>query len=164
MRCLLLRRRWWISRLLYVVFPPSCLSHISTHPAPISRSLCYLQQPPINPYTAFPIPVPTLTCANGLGLQTGRKRNPRPTPLQTRHHTRTNLRARRIHLQALRPDLHHLPKPKVLPHAREPQLQHRTEHGGEDLQFQYHRECHDGCYGWVAGFYCAVLFSGREER
>ena len=50
----------------------------------------------------------------------GRRRIPlRLPPPEARHHARADLRARRIALQGVRPTVHHLAKPEILPHAGE---------------------------------------------
>lgn len=58
----------------------------------------------------------------------GGKRTTSSTSLATRCQPRTSLRARRIHLQALRAIVHHLAQPEVFPDAREPELQHRAQY------------------------------------
>ena len=69
-------------------------------------------------------------------ILSGRKRIPlRPTPRQTRHLARTNLRSRRIHPENQRPPLHHQPQPEILSNARESQLQYSQKHGRENIQF-----------------------------
>ena len=90
----------------------------------------------------------------------GRKRSSRPAAEQTRHLSRTDFGPGRIHLQSVRAAVDHQPKPEILPHAREPQLQHGQEHGEPDLPIQRGRERADGLYGRVAGLYRAVLFPG----
>jgi hypothetical protein len=95
----------------------------------------------------------------------GRERSsPRRHSLQARLLPRTNYRSRRKHPQALRATVHHLPQPEVLPHAREPQLQHRQEHREARPQFLAHGGWSHGCHGGPAGRGCEVLFPGREER
>ena len=95
---------------------------------------------------------------------TGRRRIPlRAPPPKTRHDARTDLGARRHHLQSQQPAQHHQPHAKILPHKREPEFQHRPEHGAEDLQFQSGGSRHDGRNGGFAGPGRQVLFPGREE-
>jgi hypothetical protein len=95
----------------------------------------------------------------------GRKRSrPRHHPLEARLLTRANHRARRIHPQALRAAVHHLAQPEVLPHAREPQLQHRQEHREAHLQLQPDGGWVDARHGRAAGRRRALLLPGREER
>jgi len=67
-------------------------------------------------------------------LAPGRERAARSAPLQTRHVAGTDLRARRVDFQAVRPALDHQPQPKVLSHEGEPQFQYGSQHGEEDLQ------------------------------
>jgi hypothetical protein len=55
-------------------------------------------------------------------LSLGGERTTHHPPPKTRHDARTNLRARRIHLQDLRPTLNYKPQPKILPHAGEPEF------------------------------------------
>ena len=52
----------------------------------------------------------------------GRKRSTGRAAVQARHVTRADVGAGRVHLQAVRPALDNQPQPKVLSHAREPQL------------------------------------------
>ena len=96
---------------------------------------------------------------------TGRERiSPRRHPLQARLLPRTDHRPRGIHPQALRAAVHHLAQPEVLPHAREPQLQHCQEHREAHLQLQPYGGGVDARHGRAAGRRCALLLPGREER
>ena len=95
----------------------------------------------------------------------GRKRSrARHHPVQTRLVPRANFRPRRIHPQTLRPVVHHLAQPEILPHAREPQLQHGQEHRGPHLHLLAHGERADLDHGRAAGVHRQVLLSGGEER
>lgn len=108
------------------------------------------------------------TCTNHLSsssMDTGRKRSPpRRHPLEARLLARADVGAGGVDPQALGPAVDHLAQPKVLSHAREPQLQHRQEHREAHLQLFPHGEWPHGHHGGAAGVYCPVLLPGREKR
>jgi hypothetical protein len=96
---------------------------------------------------------------------TGRKRScARNHPLEARFLARTNHRPRRVHPQALRPAVHNLPQPEILPHAREPKLQHGQEHGRPHLHIQLDGEWPYSYHGGTPGLHRQVLLPGRKER
>lgn len=91
---------------------------------------------------------------------TGRERGPRQPAFQAGLFPRTDLRPRGGCLQALRPALCHLEEPKVLPHSREPQLQHGQEHREAHHQLQSDPVRPDHCHGRSAGLHCQILLPG----
>ncbi|KAI5291772.1 hypothetical protein KEM52_000072, partial [Ascosphaera acerosa] len=93
----------------------------------------------------------------------GRERGESSPARPARRVARAGLADRRVHLQALRPAVHHLPPAEVLPHPREPQLLHRPQHREQDRQLQHHRGADHGRHGGIAGVCRQVLLPGCEE-
>ena len=91
----------------------------------------------------------------------GRERLASRATLQAGHFARADVRPRGVHLQDLGPALHHIAQPEVLPHAREPQLQHRHQHREAHRALQHDPDRPDYRHGCAAGLCRQVLFPGR---
>ena len=64
----------------------------------------------------------------------GRERRTRAAALATGRESRAGVGSRRVDFQTVCTAVDHLAEPEILPNAREPQLQYRSEHGETDLQ------------------------------
>lgn len=94
---------------------------------------------------------------------TGRERSPRQPPREAGCLPGADLRSGGIAVQDLGPDVDHHPQPEILPHAREPQLQHGAQHRREDRQLQPDPDRAGRLHGRFAGLYRPVLLPGRAE-
>lgn len=93
----------------------------------------------------------------------GRERSASRPAFQEGNLSRTDYLTRGVRHQDFQSIVDHVPQSKVLPHAREPQLQHRQEHREEDRQFQLGAVRLDHLHGCSSGVCRALLLSGCEK-
>lgn len=121
------------------------------------RSLSTLRLPYARPRQLSP-PVPITDPSPA-----GREREARRAPRQAGQLPRADDQPRGVRPQALQQAVHHLPRPEVLPHPREPQLRHRPQHRGQDHQRQHDSVRADCAHGRPAGLRRPLLLPGRPQ-